>query len=94
MSVPDAPDEWMVPISRLVAAVETRYSMTPATATECLEQLDDGLMALGMEPDCVGLWQVLYQMVEDEHGWDGLSVAEQAGRDVPKGKTKKSKGQK
>jgi hypothetical protein len=58
MSDPDAPDtpKWMVPINQLVAAMENRYSTTPATATECLEQLDDGLMALGMETNCIGLW--------------------------------------
>jgi hypothetical protein len=32
-------------------------------------------------------------MPEDENEWDGLSAAEQAGKDVPKVKTKKSKGQ-
>jgi hypothetical protein len=96
MSAPDAPDnldEWMVLINRLVAAVETRYMTTPATATECLKQLDDGLMALGCEPDCCGLWQVLVPMAEDENEWDGLSAADQAGKDVPKGKTRKATGQ-
>jgi hypothetical protein len=93
MSAPDIPDDWMVPINRLVAAVETRYRTTPATAIECLKQLDDGLMALGMEPDCCGLWQVLVPMAEDENEWDGLSAVEQAGKDVPKGKTRKSTGQ-
>jgi hypothetical protein len=65
----------------------------PATATECLKELDDGLMALGAEPDCVVLWQELSQMADDENEWDGLSAAEQAGKDVPRGKTRKSTGQ-
>jgi hypothetical protein len=32
-------------------------------------------------------------MVDDENEWDGLSAADQAGKDVPKGKTRKSTGQ-
>jgi hypothetical protein len=91
MSVPDALDEWMVTINCLVTTVETSYKTTSATATECLTQLDDKLMALGVEPDCVGLWQVLYLMVEDENEWDSLSAVEQARKDMPKGKNRQGR---
>jgi hypothetical protein len=83
----------MVPINQLVAAVENRYSTTPATAIECLKQLNYGLMVLGKGSACAVLRQGLYQMADDENGWDNLSAAEQAGKDVPKGKTRKSTGQ-
>lgn len=77
-------------IDRLAAAVETRYRTTPATAAECLRELDDGLLALETEPDCHGLWQVLNDMKDLEEIWDSLSAEEQAGKDLPKGKQRKA----
>jgi len=77
-------------IDRLCDAVEHYYQTTPATAAECLQLLTDGLLAIGMEPDCVGLWQVLFTMKEDEEVWDTLSAEEQQNKDLPKGKQRKT----
>ncbi len=78
-------------IDRLGAAVETRYKTTPATAAECFQQLHDGLMTIGMEPEWVSLyWQVLNTMTDDEKKWDTFSAEEkQQNKNLLKGKQRK-----
>jgi hypothetical protein len=83
-------DNLMNEVDRLSDAVQSRYNTTPATAAECFEQLFEALMKLGVEPDCVSLWQVLNDMAEAEDKWDSLSAEEQVGRNVPKGKERKT----
>jgi hypothetical protein len=87
-------DNLMKEIDHLCDAVMNRYNTTPATAAECFEQLTDALMNMDMmvEPDCVGMWQVLNDMKNEEGEWDRLSAEEQAGRNVPKGKQMKTIG--
>jgi len=77
-------------IDRLCDAVENKYKTTEATATQCFKELDDGLMELGMEPDCVVLWQVLNDFADAEEEWDSLTTEQQAGQDLPKGKQRKA----
>jgi hypothetical protein len=61
---------------------------------ECLQQLEDELMSIEVEPDCVALWQVLNRMKYDEEMWDTFSAEEQQkNKDLPsKGKLYKKKG--
>jgi len=66
MSSPDEFDAMITSIDHLVALVENRYQTTNATAAECLDQLTHGPLDLGMEPDCVALWQVLNQIADEE----------------------------
>jgi hypothetical protein len=82
-------DEMFLKISCLEDAAQTRYNTTPATAAECLQQLEDELSAEGMEWDCVTMWQVLNEMKDDEEMWDTFSAEEQQGKDLPEGKQRK-----
>jgi hypothetical protein len=82
-------EEMMEEVNRLSAAVQDRYKTTPATAAECFEQLNAGLMEMDVEPDCVGMWQTLLQMTMDEEEWDTLSAEEQQNQNLPKGKRRK-----
>ena len=81
-------EEYFAAIERLCDAIMKKYKTTPATAAECLDELDTKLLEMGMEPDCVGLWQTLYQMKEEEEEWENFSAEQQQGKDVPKGKSR------
>ena len=82
----------MKAVSVICDDVMEKYKTTPTTATECKEELADKLCEIGMEPDCVVLWQVLWEMADDEEKWDSLSAEEQQGLKVPKGKMRKPLG--
>jgi len=58
--------ETIAEMDRFSALVQNRYETTDATATECLDQLTNGLLDLGVEPDNCPLWQVLFQMAGEE----------------------------
>ena len=80
--------EYMAEILRICIMVEQKYIFVPsATAAQCLEELSQALVTIGMEPDCVGYWHDLNWMARVEHEWDSFSPSEQRLYDfVPKGK--------
>jgi len=58
--------ETVAAMDRCSALVQRRYETTDATASECLDQLTNGLLDMGVEPDICPLWQVLFQMAGEE----------------------------
>lgn len=76
-------------VDRLCQEIEDMYKNTDATASQCFDRLNEELPQ-DIEADCIGLWQTLLRMVEEEEEWDKLSPEEQANMEhVPKGKQRK-----
>lgn len=56
-------------VDKLCITIKTKYLTSDATAAECLEELSEGLLKVGMEPDCVADWQALNELKEAEEVW-------------------------
>lgn len=87
-------------VERLCARIQRKYETTKATATQCFEELDRGLneiVQIEHAYDFCDLWDWLHYIKNLEQKWDSLSVEEQAeysDEKIPKGKTRKKRGEK
>ena len=75
---------------RLCERITKKYQNTPASARECLAELEYKLLDIGKEPNYVHLWQRLFGLQQEEERWDSLSAEQQATKkNTPKGKKRK-----
>ena len=86
-------DDMMEQVDLICDHVNHLYKHTNMTATECHELLTKMLVDVGMEPDCITLWQTLLNFKYQEELWDDLTPEQQAQEEhVPKGKARKEIG--
>ena len=71
-------NELMDYCDRFEERIMEKYCTTNTTVPDCFQELDNGLMAVGMKPDCSGTWQVLLVEKKFKEERDHLSVKEEA----------------
>lgn len=81
---PDCTVEWQVlsdwadeeeKIDKVCDAMIEKYVSTPATAAECLKELEAALLAIGVEPDRVGACEAFREYAQEKEKIDKICDA-------------------